>query len=58
MTLRLSLPDNQPTLEVTLAAVRFSLGVATTQEDIDYTLACLSEVMRDTQSAVRFVPCR
>ncbi len=39
-------------------AVRFSLGVATTQEDIDYTLACLSEVMRDTQSAVRFVPCR
>ncbi len=38
--------------------VRFSLGVATTQEDIDYALVCLGEVIRDTQSAVRFVPCR
>ncbi len=39
-------------------AVRFSLGVATAEEDIDYALACLGEVIRDTQSAIRFVPCR
>jgi cysteine desulfurase NifS len=39
-------------------AVRFSLGPGTTGEDIDYVLACFEDALRDTRSAVRFVPCR
>lgn len=38
--------------------VRFSLGVGTTAEEIDYTLQCLDETLKDTASSIRFVPCR
>jgi len=39
-------------------SVRFSLGASTTEEDIDYFLAALKDVLAETKSAVRFVPCR
>lgn len=39
-------------------AVRFSLGVDTDEADIDYVLAALGEVIRESQSSVRFVSCR
>jgi cysteine desulfurase NifS len=39
-------------------AIRFSLGGGTTEEDIDYVLACLEETLRETRSTVRFVSCR
>jgi cysteine sulfinate desulfinase/cysteine desulfurase-like protein len=39
-------------------SVRFSLGSGTTAEDIDYVLASLAELLGETRSAVRFVPCR
>jgi cysteine sulfinate desulfinase/cysteine desulfurase-like protein len=39
-------------------AVRLSLGVDTDEDDIDYVLAALGEVIRDNQSSVRFVSCR
>jgi cysteine desulfurase NifS len=58
-------PDPSPALlamglsdEQAHCSVRFSLGHATTREDIDYTLACLGEIVRDTMSSVRFVACR
>jgi cysteine sulfinate desulfinase/cysteine desulfurase-like protein len=39
-------------------AVRFSLGKDNTEDDIDYTLACLKQALNDTFSALRFVACR
>jgi len=38
--------------------VRLSLGLGTTDEDIDSALAALRETLADTLSAIRFVPCR
>jgi cysteine desulfurase NifS len=39
-------------------AVRFSLGLGNTEEDIDRTLALLEEIIRETAAGVRFAPCR
>jgi cysteine desulfurase NifS len=39
-------------------AVRFSLGVETTEEDIDYTIECLADTANTSGSMVHFVPCR
>ncbi len=39
-------------------ALRFSLGLGNTEEEIDRTLAMLEEMMRETAAGVRFVPCR
>jgi cysteine sulfinate desulfinase/cysteine desulfurase-like protein len=39
-------------------AVRFSLGQGNIEADIDYVLESLGEVIRESMSAVRFVPCR
>ena len=39
-------------------AVRFSLGATLTDEDVDYALSALAEVVHDTLSAIRFVACR
>ncbi len=38
--------------------VRFSLGSGNTGEDIDYVLDAIRELLTETSSAVRFVPCR
>ncbi len=39
-------------------AVRFSLGAATTADDIDYVLGEIGGALRETRAAVRFVGCR
>ena len=39
-------------------SVRFSLGTSNNEEDIDYLLECLRELLNDTRGKVRFVPCR
>jgi len=39
-------------------AVRFSLGVHTSEEDIAYVLDALEHVIRDARNQVRFVSCR
>lgn len=39
-------------------SVRFSLGSANTEEEIDYVLESLRELLGETRSMVRFVPCR
>lgn len=39
-------------------SVRFSLGQGNTGEEIDLVLARLEDVIRESGSAVRFVPCR
>lgn len=39
-------------------ALRFSLGLRNTEEEIDRTLTLLGELIRETASGVRFVPCR
>ncbi|MHB0914369.1 MAG: IscS subfamily cysteine desulfurase [Thermoleophilia bacterium] len=39
-------------------SVRFSLGMGNTAEDIDHAIESLGDVIRDSMSAVRFVPCR
>ena len=39
-------------------SVRFSLGFANSEEDVDYALDCLRELLHDAGAAVRFVPCR
>jgi cysteine desulfurase NifS len=39
-------------------AVRFSLGTGNNEEDIDYALERLGEVLRDTAGAIRFIGCR
>ena len=39
-------------------ALRFSLGLGNTMEEIDSTIALLGEVIRDKKTMVRFIPCR
>jgi len=39
-------------------SVRFSLGAGNTEEDIDYVVESLREVLKEAASSVRFVPCR
>ena len=39
-------------------AIRLTLGVGTTEEDVDYVLESLREIIGDRQSSVRFVACR
>jgi cysteine sulfinate desulfinase/cysteine desulfurase-like protein len=39
-------------------ALRFSLGIGNTEEEIDRTMELLGELMRDVSSGIRFVPCR
>jgi cysteine desulfurase NifS len=39
-------------------SVRFSFSADTTAEDVDYALLCLTEIVRDTTSGIRFVSCR
>jgi cysteine desulfurase NifS len=39
-------------------SVRFSLGPGNTQQEIDYLLESLRELLSETRSTVRFVPCR
>jgi cysteine sulfinate desulfinase/cysteine desulfurase-like protein len=39
-------------------AVRFSLGVGNTQQEIDYTLEALESTLAETRSAIRFIGCR
>lgn len=39
-------------------SVRFSLGSGNTGDEIEYVLKALAEVLAETRSAVRFVPCR
>ncbi|HJV37104.1 IscS subfamily cysteine desulfurase, partial [Geomonas sp.] len=39
-------------------SVRFSLGWGNTEEEIDYLLASLRELLGETRNVVRFVPCR
>jgi cysteine sulfinate desulfinase/cysteine desulfurase-like protein len=39
-------------------SVRFSLGPANTEEDIDFVLDALRELLSETRNSVRFVPCR
>lgn len=39
-------------------ALRFSLGIGNTMEEVDLAISLLGEVIRDRKSAVRFIPCR
>jgi cysteine sulfinate desulfinase/cysteine desulfurase-like protein len=39
-------------------ALRFSLGIRNTQEQIDRTLELIDEVIRESMITVRFTPCR
>ncbi|MCP5054900.1 MAG: aminotransferase class V-fold PLP-dependent enzyme [bacterium] len=39
-------------------ALRFSLGLGTQVEDIQYTLQSLKEVIEESRTSVQFVPCR
>ncbi len=39
-------------------SIRLSLGLHTTEEEIEITLQRFKEVIEETRSAVRFVPCR
>ena len=39
-------------------AIRFSLGLRNTEEQIDFTLSILEEIIKDKKSGIRFVPCR
>ncbi len=39
-------------------SVRFSLGQGNTEDEIDQVLASLREVIEESMSAIRFVPCR
>lgn len=38
--------------------LRFSLGFGNTEEEIDRTIDCIGEVIRESMTTVRFVPCR
>ncbi len=58
-------PDPSPALlamglsaEEAHCSVRFSLGAENSGEDIDYFLQALTDVLRETRSAIRFVSCR
>ena len=46
------------TAEEAHCSVRFSLGQGSTEAEIDATLAALKEVINESSSAIRFVPCR
>ncbi|UCC47315.1 MAG: IscS subfamily cysteine desulfurase [Gemmatimonadota bacterium] len=39
-------------------AIRMTLGVGNSEEDVDYVLESLAEIVGDRQSSVRFVACR
>ena len=39
-------------------AVRFSLGLGNTEEEIDQTIMAIDQVIRETNEVVRFVSCR
>ena len=39
-------------------ALRFSLGLGNTEEEIDRTLGLIEQMINDTAASVRFVPCR
>ena len=39
-------------------AVRFSLGLGNTMEDIDHTVSAIDQVTRDAKDVIRFVSCR
>lgn len=39
-------------------AIRLSIGINTTDQDIDNTIEALADVLKDSKSMVRFVPCR
>jgi cysteine desulfurase NifS len=39
-------------------ALRFSLGMSNTEEEIDRTLSLMEQMINDTAEGVRFVPCR
>jgi cysteine sulfinate desulfinase/cysteine desulfurase-like protein len=38
--------------------VRISLGLGTTDDEIDRTITLLNEVITETRNSVRFAPCR
>jgi cysteine desulfurase NifS len=38
--------------------VRFSLGISTSKDDIDYTVAAMAELLDNRLGVIRFVPCR
>jgi cysteine desulfurase NifS len=38
--------------------VRFSLGISTTKEDIEYTVDAMAELLDNRLGVIRFVPCR
>lgn len=46
------------TAEEAHCALRFSLGLGNSEEDIDRTLDLLGEMIRETAAGVRFAPCR
>lgn len=46
------------TEEAAHCAVRFSLGLGNTKEEIDRTVMAIDEVIRETNEVVRFVSCR
>jgi cysteine desulfurase NifS len=46
------------TAEEAHCAVRFSLGTGNSAEEIDYVLSALKEILAETRSTLRFVPCR
>ncbi len=39
-------------------ALRFSLGRNNAKDEIDHTISLMGEIVRDTATGVRFVPCR
>ena len=39
-------------------SIRLSLGLTNTQEEIDTTVSLMGDVIRDSKTIVRFVPCR
>jgi len=39
-------------------ALRFSLGYETAEENIDYTIHCLDDIIKKSRSVIHFVPCR
>lgn len=46
------------TVEEAHGAVRFSLGLGNTEEEIDRTILAIDQVIRETNEVVRFVSCR
>ena len=46
------------TTEQAHCAIRLSLSHATTQRDIDDTVAALGRVLEEMETTVRFLPCK